>query len=90
MIIKQTAVFKKKIKKLHKNQKKILDDEVRKLIKEHFLGTRKKGDLNDVLVHKFKLIKQEILLAYCYEETEETITLLALGSHENFYRNLKK
>ena len=63
------------------------------MIKTPLLGARKKGDLSDVLVHKFKLTKQETLLAYCYEEAEEaeeTITLLALGSHENFYRDLKK
>jgi mRNA-degrading endonuclease YafQ of YafQ-DinJ toxin-antitoxin module len=29
------------------------------------------------------------LLAYTYEEEVVTLTLLALGSHENFYRNLK-
>nr|VFJ59751.1 MAG: ParE-like toxin of type II toxin-antitoxin system [Candidatus Kentron sp. FW]VFJ64847.1 MAG: ParE-like toxin of type II toxin-antitoxin system [Candidatus Kentron sp. FW] len=34
--------------------------------------------------------KQLALLAYMYEERIITLTLLALGQHENFYRGLKK
>ena len=40
-------------------------------------------------VYKFKMSKQEVLLGYSYEEEQLTLELLALGSHENFYRNLK-
>ena len=34
--------------------------------------------------------RQLILLAYEFFETEQIIKLLALGSHENFYRDLKR
>jgi len=34
--------------------------------------------------------KQLTFLAYTYEEQTITLTLLALGTHENFYRDLKK
>jgi len=36
------------------------------------------------------MVHQLTLLAYNYDETDENFTLLALGSHENFYRDLKK
>jgi hypothetical protein len=32
---------------------------------------------------------QLTLLAYSYEEQIITLTLLALGGHENFYRDIK-
>ncbi len=39
-------------------------------------------------VHKFKVGRKLFLLAYDLNESE--ILLLALGPHENFYRDLKK
>ena len=56
---------------------------------ERFLSTCiKKGDLAGVFVYKFKCIGQLTLLAYEYDTA--TRKLLLLGSHENFYRNLKR
>lgn len=51
---------------------------------------QKKGDLSEVKVYKFKMVKQLILLAYKVNKNEFQIILLAIGSHENFYRDLKK
>lgn len=48
----------------------------------------KKGDLAGVFVYKFKMHHQEILLAYEWIPRERL--LLALGVHENFYRDLKQ
>ena len=84
----QTSLFLKKKKKLKKNQIKFLDDAVRKIIANPEAGKQKSGDLSDVWVYKFKMVKQETLLAYQWDE--ETRTLIALGFHENFYRDLKK
>jgi len=36
------------------------------------------------------MVKQLALLAYEYDDASDTLTLLAFGSHENFYRDLKK
>ena len=36
------------------------------------------------------MIKQLTLLAYTCHDQTITLTLLALGAHENFYRDLKK
>ncbi|HGO6769318.1 TPA: type II toxin-antitoxin system RelE/ParE family toxin [Legionella pneumophila] len=73
-----------------KQQKILLDEEIKKLIKNPTLGECKKGDLDFLRVHKFKFSNQEILLGYVYEENELILTLLILGVHENFYRDIKK
>ena len=90
MKIVQTPLFKKTVKKLHPNQKKDLDNALKTLMNNPSLGLQKVGDLAGVFVYKFKMIKQLILLAYTYNDKSATLTLLALGSHENFYRDLKK
>ena len=90
LTIKQSNSFKRTVKKLPKQHKAILDEEVRKLVNNPDLGERKKGDLDFLRVHKFKLLNQEVLLGYIYEEDEIILTLLKLGTHENFYRDIKK
>lgn len=90
MKIKQTTQFKKLIKKLSKQTKIIVDDEVKKLAENPLLGEQKKGDLDFLRVHKFKVHHQQYLLGYSYDEEIVTLNLLKLGSHENFYRDIKK
>ncbi|MCX7121576.1 MAG: type II toxin-antitoxin system RelE/ParE family toxin [Gammaproteobacteria bacterium] len=88
MIIVQTPYFKKQKKKLHANQVNALDEAVSEIAKNPMKDEPKKGDLRGVRVYKFKVAKQEYLLAHA--ETKKQITLLELGAHENFYRDLKK
>lgn len=90
MNIVQTPQFKKAVKKLHKNQKQDLKKAIEFIMAEPEIGQMKKGDLSGVRVHKFKMTGQLTLLAYSYEDKTITLTLLALGSHENFYRDLKR
>jgi len=90
MKILQTSSFRKAAKKLHPNQKKDLDDAIRKIIDNTAIGEVKVGDLAGISVYKFKMVQQQTLLAYQYEDETITLTLLTLGSHENFYRDLKK
>ncbi|PLA75029.1 addiction module toxin RelE [Hydrogenovibrio sp. SC-1] len=85
----QSPSFKKTVKKLHSNQKKDLDIAIKSLIEAPNLGEKKRGDLAYLRVYKFKMVKQEVLLGYSYQEDELVLELLALGSHENFYRDLK-
>ncbi len=47
------------------------------------------GDLSGVLVYKFKMVKQLTLLAYTCHDQTITLTFLAFGTHENFYRDPK-
>jgi plasmid stabilization system protein ParE len=53
-------------------------------------GEQKRSDLRGVFVHKFRLTGQLYLIAYLVDERDEAVTLLALGGHENFYRDLKR
>jgi mRNA-degrading endonuclease RelE of RelBE toxin-antitoxin system len=84
----QTPTFRKAVKKLNANQKKDLDDAVRVLMAKPTLGEQKKGDLAFLRVHKFKMNKQPTLLGYSFNDGKLTLELMALGSHENFYRNI--
>jgi len=86
----QSPTFKRAIKRLHKQHKKELDDTVRAIIQTPSIGEAKIGNLTGVRVYKFKMNKQLTLLAYEYLEVENVIKLLTLGTHENFYRNLKR
>lgn len=85
----QTPSFKKAVKKLHQNQKQDLDTAIKLIMKEPKTGEQKKGDLSFMRVYKFKMAKQLTLLGYSYEDGAIVLELLALGSHENFYRNVK-
>jgi len=80
--------FRKAYKKLHKQEKTKVNEAIHAIVKNPEIGEEKKGDLADVYVYKFKIHRQEILLAYEWNPQEQL--LLALGVHENFYRDLKK
>ncbi len=90
MIVKQSGIFSRRVKKLHPAEKLSLDDAVKEIIKNPAIGDLKTGDLASVQVYKYKHNAQQNLLAYRFLENELIFTLLALGSHENFYRDLKK
>ena len=84
----QSPLFGRKIKKIKKQDKAIIDCEIKKILKSPTIGTEKKGDLRGTWIHKFKMNTQQLLLAYQFDQN--TITLLNIGSHENYYRDLKK
>ena len=86
----QTPSFKKVVKKLKPNQKKELDAAVKSLMAKPNLGEPKKGDLAFLRVHKFKMNKQLTLLGYGFDDGTLILELIALGSHENFYRDIKR
>ncbi|CAN1543210.1 type II toxin-antitoxin system RelE/ParE family toxin [Limnohabitans sp. B9-3] len=54
------------------------------------VGERKKGDLAQLWVYKFRSQGQLYLLGYTREDTVRLIYLEAMGPHENFYRDLKR
>lgn len=84
-----SPTFSRALKRLHKNQKADLDDAVRAILGDPTIGDAKVGDLAGVRVFKFKMVKQLCRLAYTQAD-ENTIELLAIGAHENFYRDLKR
>ena len=89
MQIVQFPAFGRVVKKLYANAKQDLDRAVKELIKNPQAGDLKKGDLAGIRVYKFQMVNQLTLLAYTYDEPDDCLTLLALGPHENFYRDLK-
>ncbi len=86
----QTPTFKKAVKKLKPNQKKDLDLAIRDLMANPNIGEQKKGDLTFLRVHKFKMNKQLTLLGYSFDDGALVLELMALGSHENFYRDITR
>lgn len=84
-----TPTFKRAVKKLHKQQKAALDEAVRTIVGQPEAGESKVGDLAGVQVYKFRMGDLLCLLAYRVLD-ENTLKLLMVGPHENFYRDLKR
>lgn len=87
MKILQSRSFLNTIKKFGKKEKKILDKEIKKIANDPSVGIEKKGDLRGVFVCKFKVQSRLYLLAYRVKN--ESLELIMLGPHENYYRDLK-
>jgi len=78
---------------MHAKDKVTLDQAVKNIAVDPWVGEEKRGDLSSVFVYKFKLNTQETLLAYELspnKTTSDTVVLLAVGPHENFYTQLKR
>ena len=71
-------------------QQKELDAAVKALMAKPALGEQKKGDLAFLRVYKFNMNKQLTLLGYSFDDGTLILELMALGSHENFYRDIKR
>jgi mRNA interferase RelE/StbE len=84
----QAPIFARQKKKLNKKQIIDLDNALKYICNNPTIGEMKVGDLQGIQVYKFKSSKQQILLAY--EVINSTLYLYTFGSHENFYRDLKK
>ncbi|MEI7695357.1 MAG: type II toxin-antitoxin system RelE/ParE family toxin [Chlorobium sp.] len=84
----QSTLFRRAYKRLHPNEKADVDDAIAEIIKDPTVGEPKKGDLAGVFVYKFRCNGQLTLLAYEYDAVSRL--MLLLGSHENFYRTLKR
>ena len=81
--------FKRVYNKLAAGQQAVVDDAVRVIVAVPGIGEAKKGDLAGVHAYKFPLNRQQMLLAYEWDP-KTRVLLLLLGSHENFYRDLKR
>ena len=90
MKIKQTSIFKRRVKKMQSTEKKALDKVVKEIISNPSIGEMKIGDLSGIQVYKYKLNTQQYLVAYQYVDEELLLTFIAHGTHENFYRDLKQ
>jgi mRNA interferase RelE/StbE len=88
MAIYQSKSFAQKVKKMRKQEKEILDQEVQRIAQNPSIGEEKKGDLTGVFVHKFKTETAQYLLAY--RKIDPDLELVMIGPHENYYRDLKQ
>ncbi len=88
--VSQTRRFLRQYKKLNDKTAKEVDDAVVQVAKNPTIGEEKKGDLSELWVYKFKSNIQLYLLGYSIDDGLRLIYLESIGSHENFYRNIKR
>ena len=87
MKIFQSRTLENKVKKFLKQEKRILDKEIKRIIENPSAGEEKKGDLRGVYIHKFKIKTIQYLLSY--RVINNGLELIMIGPHENYYRDLK-
>ena len=90
MKVVKTRRFIRTLKRLHPNQRKDLEKAVKDVIKDPYVGQSKKGGLSEMRVYTFKMVGQLTLLGYSYNKKQIILTLMSVGSHENFYRDIQK
>jgi mRNA-degrading endonuclease RelE of RelBE toxin-antitoxin system len=86
----QTRRFARQYKKLNDKIAKDVDGAVVIVSNTPSIGERKKADLAALLVYKFKSNGQLYLLGYSLDDGLRLIYLEAIGSHEKFYRDIKR
>ena len=88
--LEQTRRFARVYKKLNAPVAADVDAATAEVAKDPSIGERKKGDLADLYVYKFRSQNQLYLLGYTLDEGVRLVYLEAVGPHENFYRDLKR
>ena len=83
----QSRSFEKKAKKFRKQDKRILDDQIQRILDNPAIGQEKKGDLRGVFIYKIKIQNINYLLSY--RLVGDALELIMIGPHENYYRDLK-
>jgi len=86
----QANSFRRISKKMHLNQKKALDTAIKKIMENPEANPLKSGDLSGLRVYKYSVHGSQVLLGYVYCKQAQIINLVSVGSHENFYRDLKR
>jgi hypothetical protein len=82
--------FNRTKKKFPQGLRREVDAQVDRICEDPTIGEAKTGDLKEVRVYKFSFLGQEYLLAYTEDLKARMFYLLAIGGHENFYRDLKQ
>ena len=88
--LQQTRRFARAYKKLHDNVAADVDAATEVVAADPAVGERKKGDLAQLLVYKFRSQGQLYLLGYTVDVAVRLVYLEAVGPHENFYRDLRR
>jgi hypothetical protein len=88
MKVNQSRTLENRIMKFSRQEKDILDNEIKAIIEDPLIGEEKKGDLRGAFVHKFKVRTTQHILSH--RMTKNGIELIMIGPHENYYRDLKR
>ena len=88
--LKQTRRFARAYKKLYDHVAADVDTATKVVAQDPAIGERKKGDLADLFVYKFRSQNQLYLLGYTVDDAVRLVYLEAVGPHENFYRDIKR
>lgn len=88
-LLAQMPRFVRTKKKLPAKVQVAVDDAIREIAKEPFVGEAKMEPLAGMRVYKFKVGPQLMLLAYRFDPKANTIEAWAVGPHENFYKDLQ-
>lgn len=88
--LQQTRRFARAYKKLHDNVAADVDAATEVVAADPTVGERKKGDLAQLLVYKFRSQGQLYLLGYTVDDAVRLVYLEAVGPHENYYRDLRR
>ena len=83
MKIKQTSIFKRRVKKMPSAEKESLDQAIKNIISNPSIGEMKRGDLSDIQIQKHKHNNQQYLIAYKYIDSELLLTLVFRGRSFN-------
>jgi len=65
-----------------------IDEVVKAIMANPLVGEPKSGALKGVRVEKFKIGPQQLLMAYTFTAKTQTLEMLDVGPHENFYKGL--
>jgi mRNA-degrading endonuclease RelE of RelBE toxin-antitoxin system len=88
MKIFQMPRFKAYVKKLNRPFQQVILDAIEDICENPEAGESKTGDLQGIRVHKFMMNRQLTMIAY--KLRDDSVILFQAGTHENFYKNLKK
>src|SRR5262249_4646185 len=69
---------------------KVLNDVQAQILNNPRMGDQKRGVVRDVWVEKFRAENDQWLLAYMTDDKTKVIYFLAVGQHENFYRDITR
>jgi hypothetical protein len=86
----QVPRFRRAKRDLSEDAQKALDSEVQTILVNPLKGEQKAGPLRDVRVVKFTVSQQHYLAAYLFLPKSNVVQFLDVGSHENFYRDLRR
>jgi len=67
-----------------------LDEVQAQILPDPHRGDRKRGALRQVWVEKLKAQNDQWLVAYTIDDRRDTVYFVAVGQHENFYRDVQR